>query len=168
MDVVTVTTRSDEETEGVGRRLGAALPPGRVVALHGDLGAGKTVLTRGLARGMGIDEPVTSPTFTIVQEYPCPDGRWLYHLDMYRIDGTQSALAFGIEEYLFAPGAITVVEWPERIADLLEHDALSVGGPGEPAAAWPPLVTLRLDHAGRDVRHITLPAALAVLLGTPG
>ena len=170
MDAVTVTTRSESETEGIGRRLGSALPAARVVALRGDLGAGKTVLTRGIARGMGIGEPVTSPTFTIVQEYACPDGRWLYHLDMYRIDGPESALAFGIEEYLFTPDAITVVEWPERIAELLDPGERPVGqtaagDPGGSGDHWPSLVTLQLDHAGRDVRDVKLPARLAAALG---
>ncbi|MBT4821584.1 MAG: tRNA (adenosine(37)-N6)-threonylcarbamoyltransferase complex ATPase subunit type 1 TsaE, partial [Lentisphaerae bacterium] len=96
MDWVTITTDSEDETQALGARIAAVLPLGRVVALHGDLGAGKTVLSRGLARGFGITEPVTSPTFTVVQEYERPGGSWLFHLDMYRIECDDDALAFGI------------------------------------------------------------------------
>ena len=110
---------SDEQTLAMGIALAPALQDGMVVALVGDLGCGKTVISRGIARGLGITEAVTSPTFTVAQEYPAPDGRRFNHLDMYRIDDERSALAFGIEEYLFDPDAITLVEWPERIAGLL-------------------------------------------------
>ena len=112
-------SQANESTQALGAALAALLRNGQVVALHGDLGAGKTVLSRGVARGLGITEAVTSPTFTVAQEYQAPDGRRFNHLDMYRIDDERSALAFGIEEYLFDPDAITLVEWPERIAGLL-------------------------------------------------
>jgi hypothetical protein len=130
------------------------------VALHGDLGAGKTVLTRGIARGLGITEPVTSPTFTIVQEYRRADGQWLYHLDMYRIRSEDDALAFGIEEFLFAPNAVTVVEWPERIAGLLEVP-WRAGGAGQTGAAGAAegalLVPLWLEHVSDHERRVRLP-----------
>ena len=112
-------SQANESTQALGAALASLLRNGQVVALHGDLGAGKTVLSRGVARGLGITEAVTSPTFTVAQEYQAPDGRRFNHLDMYRIDDERSALAFGIEEYLFDPDAITLVEWPERIAGLL-------------------------------------------------
>ena len=112
-------SQANESTQALGSALASLLRNGQVVALHGDLGAGKTVLSRGVARGLGITEAVTSPTFTVAQEYQAPDGRRFNHLDMYRIDDERSALAFGIEEYLFDPDAITLVEWPERIAGLL-------------------------------------------------
>lgn len=112
-------SQANESTQALGTALASLLRNGQVVALHGDLGAGKTVLSRGVARGLGITEAVTSPTFTVAQEYQAPDGRRFNHLDMYRIDDERSALAFGIEEYLFDPDAITLVEWPERIAGLL-------------------------------------------------
>ncbi|HOG51924.1 MAG TPA: tRNA (adenosine(37)-N6)-threonylcarbamoyltransferase complex ATPase subunit type 1 TsaE, partial [Lentisphaeria bacterium] len=115
---------------------------GMVVALYGDLGAGKTALSRGVARGLGITEPVTSPTFTVVQEYRAPAGTWFYHLDMYRITDEQAALAFGIEEYLFADNAIAVVEWPERIAGLLRSGAV---------------LNITMTHAGENQRRLELP-----------
>jgi tRNA threonylcarbamoyladenosine biosynthesis protein TsaE len=121
-----------------------------VLALHGDLGTGKTVLSRGLARGLGIVEPVTSPTFSVVQEYPRPDGTFLFHLDLYRISGEAAALAFGIEEYLFVADGITVVEWPERIGGLL-------GAPG----GLRQTLRVHLVHEAADRRRIALPEALA-------
>ena len=111
-------SQANESTQALGAALASLLRNGQVVALHGDLGAGKTVLSRGVARGLGITEAVTSPTFTVAQEYQAPDGRRFNHLDMYRIDDERSALAFGIEEDLFDPDAITPVEWPERLAGL--------------------------------------------------
>lgn len=96
-------SNNDASTLELGRRLARLLRPGQTIALHGDLGAGKTVLSRGIARGLGVTEAVTSPTFTIVQEYPLPDGTALYHLDMYRIDDAQAALAFGIDEIPLRP-----------------------------------------------------------------
>jgi len=140
---LTLVSESDRETEGIGQRLAGRLRPGMVVALQGDLGAGKTVLSRGIARGLGIEEPVTSPTFTVVQEYTCPGGLLLYHLDMYRIDNETAALAFGIEEFLYAPDAVTVVEWPERIAGLLGEDAATA--------------VVRLEHLAEGERRLVLP-----------
>lgn len=142
-----------EATLELGARLARILRPGQVVALHGDLGAGKTVLSRGFARGLGITEPVTSPTFTVAQEYQAPDGTWFYHLDMYRIDNERSALAFGIEEYLFAPDAVTLVEWPERIPGLLRGDNC---------------FAFTLSHAGEDLRQIDLPDTIAEQLLADG
>jgi len=144
---LSLVTNSDQETEDLGRRLAAQLRPGMVLALYGDLGAGKTVLSRGIARGLGIEEPVTSPTFTVVQEYACPDGNLLFHLDMYRIDDEAAALAFGIEEYLYAPDAVTVVEWPERIAGLFDET---------PAAT----AIIHLEHLAPGQRRLVLPGWL--------
>lgn len=109
---------SPEETERFAAELAASLAPGAVIALHGDLGAGKTVFARGFARGLGVTEPVSSPTFTIVQEYGTPRGM-LYHLDLYRIENSDAALAFGADEFLCDSAAFALLEWPERIADLL-------------------------------------------------
>ncbi len=139
----------EEATLALGRALAPGLRPGAVVALYGNLGAGKTVLCRGIARGLGIAEPVTSPTFTVVQEYRCPDGSYLFHLDLYRIGGAAEALAFGIEEYLFAPDGVSVVEWPERVEGLLVS----------PVSAERPVFRVRLEHAGPDRRRIELPSA---------
>ena len=139
-------SRHDEATLALGALLAKYLKYGQVVALQGDLGAGKTVISRGVASGLGITEPVTSPTFTVAQEYRTPDGHWLFHLDMYRIDDEMSAVAFGIEEYLFSPTAITLVEWPERIAKLLE---------GKKSC-----VTIHITHEGDECRAIELPDEL--------
>ena len=110
-------TRSEAETLAWGQHLAATLQPGTVIALHGSLGAGKTCLVKGIAAGLGIDEPVTSPTYTLVHEHH--GGRLpLAHVDLYRLEDLHAALAIGIEEYL--PGAgVTVIEWAERIAELL-------------------------------------------------
>ena len=118
-----VRTSSPEETEALAAAFGRRLPWGSVVALYGELGAGKTVFARGLARGLGVAEAVSSPTFTLVKEYPLAQGRWLYHLDLYRVDNSDAALAFGVDEYIFCPDADTLLEWPERVEDLLPPGA---------------------------------------------
>jgi tRNA threonylcarbamoyladenosine biosynthesis protein TsaE len=114
------TTSSPEETEALGVQTGERVEAGTVIALSGELGCGKTVFSRGLARGLGVDEPVTSPTFPIVQSYF--GGRLtLHHIDVYRLGGSEEAVAFGIEEYLDDPDAVVVVEWAQRLEPLLEH-----------------------------------------------
>lgn len=130
---------SDEQTLAMGIALAPALQDGMVVALVGDLGCGKTVISRGIARGLGITEAVTSPTFTVAQEYRRPDGKFLYHLDMYRIPDEEAALAFGIDEFLFRPNAITLVEWPEQIAGLLDS---------------PRRLTIRFQHLAEGQRSL--------------
>ena len=106
-----------EETVGFGERLADQLRPGDVIALSGDLGAGKTALVKGIARGLGIAQDVTSPTFTLVHEYA--GGRLpLFHVDLYRLDNVEQALAIGIEDYLGGPG-VTAIEWAEKIESLL-------------------------------------------------
>lgn len=117
-------TNSPEETEELGRRLAAVLTPGSVVAYTGDLGAGKTSFTRGLARGLGIEGGVTSPTFTIVNEYE--GGRMpLFHFDMYRLGGEEELFDIGWDDYL-ARGGVCAVEWSENVAGALEGDAVRV------------------------------------------
>ncbi len=118
-------THSAEETIALGERLAATLASGTVVALTGDLGAGKTALTKGLARGLGVTEPITSPTFTLVAEHPARDGRRLYHVDLYRLDAPQQAVEIGIEEEL-APDGWTIIEWAERLDDLLPPGTVRV------------------------------------------
>lgn len=116
-------TQSPEETEKLGARLADKLPPGTVIAFRGDLGAGKTAFTRGLASGLGISEPVTSPTYTIVNEYL--SGRMpLFHFDMYRLGSSEELFDIGWEDYL-ARGGICAVEWSENVADAME-DAVIV------------------------------------------
>ena len=119
-----ITTNSPEETEQIGERLAACLIPGNVVAFTGDLGAGKTAFVRGLARGLGITERVTSPTFTIVNEYE--GGRLpLFHFDLYRLGGGNELFDIGWEDYL-RRGGICAVEWSENADELAEPDWIRV------------------------------------------
>ena len=116
-------TNSPQETEALGQKLGQALPAGTVIAYRGDLGAGKTAFTRGLARGLGIQDPVTSPTYTIVNEYL--GGRVpLFHFDMYRLHSADDLFDIGWDDYLERQG-ICAVEWSENVAEALE-DPLTV------------------------------------------
>ena len=112
-------SHSPAETETLGENLGKVLPAGTVLAYRGDLGAGKTAFTRGLARGLGYAEPVTSPTYTIVNEYL--GGRLpLFHFDMYRLTGSDDLWDIGWEDYLDR-GGICAVEWSENVADAMEN-----------------------------------------------
>ena len=114
--MATLISHSPADTEALGERFGRAATRGLVIALMGDLGAGKTQFVRGLARGLGILSRVHSPTFTLVNEYG--GGRLkLFHLDLYRLETPAQILSAGIEEYL-SPDGVSVVEWAERIYDL--------------------------------------------------
>ena len=116
-------TNSPAETEAVGAALGKILTPGTVLAYRGDLGAGKTAFTRGLARGLGCKETVTSPTYTIVNEYL--GGRLpLFHFDMYRLASSDDLWDIGWDDYLDR-GGVCAVEWSENVADAME-DAITV------------------------------------------
>ena len=115
-------TNSPEETERVGAALGKILNPGTVLAYRGDLGAGKTAFTRGLARGLGYAEPVTSPTYTIVNEYL--GGRLpLFHFDMYRLASSDDLWDIGWDDYLDR-GGVCAVEWSENVDDAMENAIL--------------------------------------------
>lgn len=117
-------TNSAPETEALGRRLAERLRPGDVIAYTGDLGAGKTAFTRGLAVGLGIEERVTSPTFTIVNEYE--GGRLpLFHFDMYRLGSSDELYDIGWEDYL-SRGGVCAVEWSEIVDDALEGGVIRV------------------------------------------
>ncbi len=130
-------THSPEETEGLGAALGAILPPGTVIAFEGDLGAGKTAFTRGLARGLGCRDLVTSPTYTIVNEYR--SGRIpLFHFDMYRLASSEDLWDIGWEDYL-EQGGICAVEWSENIADALEDP-----------------LRITISRLGEELRKITM------------
>jgi len=124
----TVFSDSREATEMLGEALARALRPGCVVALYGNLGAGKTVFARGFARGLGITDAVSSPTYTIVQEYPLPkeNGGYFYHLDLYRIADEHAALGFGADEFLDDPASYALLEWPERIQGILPPGRIAV------------------------------------------
>ncbi len=134
---MTFHTTSPEETEAVGQALGKCLKPGTIVAYRGDLGAGKTAFTRGLARGLGAADPVTSPTYTIVNEYL--SGRLpLFHFDMYRLASSEDLWDIGWEDYLDR-GGVCCVEWSERVTDAL-------GAP----------IWVCIEKTGEDTRRITI------------
>ncbi|MCX6897250.1 MAG: tRNA (adenosine(37)-N6)-threonylcarbamoyltransferase complex ATPase subunit type 1 TsaE [Verrucomicrobia bacterium] len=118
-------TRSVEETVSLGEQLASSLPAGTVVALSGDLGAGKTALTKGIARGLGVEDTITSPTFTLVNEHAARNDRRLYHVDLYRLDQPQQAVEIGIEEEL-APDGWTIIEWAEKLGDVLPASAVRI------------------------------------------
>ena len=116
-------TNSVEDTRGLGEAIGRLLTGGDVIALSGDLGAGKTAFVQGAARGLDVEEPVVSPTFTLVREYR---GRVpVHHLDIYRLDREQDVLDLGLDEML-EDGAVVFVEWGDAVAGLLPADHLSV------------------------------------------
>ncbi|MFZ3109547.1 MAG: tRNA (adenosine(37)-N6)-threonylcarbamoyltransferase complex ATPase subunit type 1 TsaE [Rectinemataceae bacterium] len=115
----TVTTGSREETLALGELIGRSAPGGAVIALRGGLGAGKTTLVKGIAKGLGIHEEVTSPTYTIVSEY---SGRLtLRHIDAYRLSGESDFAEIGGEEMLEAPGSLCLVEWSERLPTIVNE-----------------------------------------------
>ncbi len=134
-----ITTHSADETQALGQKLASHLAPSDVIAYFGDLGAGKTAFTRGLAQGLGITDPVTSPTYTIVNEYL--SGRIpLFHFDMYRLSSSDELFDIGWEDYL-SRGGVCAVEWSENVADALQ-DAIRV--------------TIEKDADEPDTRHITI------------
>lgn len=117
------TTNSAEETEKLGERIAKKLKPGDVVALFGEMGAGKTALTRGIARGLGVPDGVSSPTFALVHEYR---GRVpVYHFDMYRVESWDDLYSTGFFDYLDS-GGILIVEWSENIENAIPDQALRV------------------------------------------
>ena len=117
-------TNAPEETFAFGKMLGEQAKPGEVICLNGDLGVGKTVFTKGFAEGLGITEPVNSPTFTIVQEYY--EGRLpLYHFDVYRIADVSEMDEIGYEEYFFSDG-VCLIEWGTLIEELLPDSTITI------------------------------------------
>lgn len=130
-------THSPAETEAVGEALAKTLRPGTVLAFRGDLGAGKTAFTRGLGRGLGCTERVTSPTYTIVNEYT--SGRLpLFHFDMYRLRSSEDLFDIGWEDYL-ERGGVCAVEWSENVADALDG-----------------AIRITIEKTGDDSRKITI------------
>ena len=130
-------TNSPAETEKIGEALGKNIKPGTVIAYRGDLGAGKTAFTRGLARGLGSTELVTSPTYTIVNEYL--GGRMpLFHFDMYRLRSSDDLWDIGWEDYL-ERGGVCAVEWSENVSDALEDP-----------------IFITIEKLGEESRRITL------------
>jgi tRNA threonylcarbamoyladenosine biosynthesis protein TsaE len=142
----TVVSHRDGDTIEIGIIIGAGLTEGAVVALIGDLGAGKTCLTQGIARGLDVPSSyyVTSPTFTLINEYP---GRIpLYHLDVYRLTGSQDLTDMGYEEYFFGDGII-VIEWAEKILDILPGGSMII----------------RMNYLDEHSREITLSGEARVM-----
>ena len=112
-----ILIKNEEDTREFGHQLASHLEPGSVVALFGDLGSGKTTLTKYIGEGLGVEEIITSPTFTVIQEYR--NGRIpLYHFDVYRLNGPQDLLDLGYEDYFYGQG-VTVIEWADKIQSLL-------------------------------------------------
>ena len=130
-----------EDTYEIGKKIGQEAQPGQVICLYGDLGVGKTVFTKGLADGLGITEPIQSPTFTIVREYE--EGRLpFYHFDVYRIGDIEEMEEIGYDDYFFGKG-ICLIEWAELIEEILPDDRISI--------------TIEKDLAqGFDYRRITV------------
>lgn len=138
--IIKIETHSFEETVDFGKKLGAILKPGDVVCLSGDLGTGKTALTNGIAKALGIDSYITSPTFTLVNEY---QGKYpLYHFDVYRIADPDEMFDIGFDEYINGDG-ITIIEWGEQIKDILPKEIIKV------------TISKNLQK-GLDVREITV------------
>jgi tRNA threonylcarbamoyladenosine biosynthesis protein TsaE len=122
--MISIITKSPDETKDVGIRLSNILQPGSVVGLTGELGTGKTIIVQGIAYGLGIKDDITSPTFVIMREYR--DGRLpLYHFDFYRLETSEEINDIGIEEYLAGEG-ICVIEWAEKIGYLLPQEYLNI------------------------------------------
>ncbi len=116
-------THSEEETLLIGKKIGETAKEGQIYCLNGDLGVGKTVFTKGFALGLDIDEHITSPTFTIVNEY---EGRLnFYHFDVYRIEDPEELYEIGYEEYFFGNG-VCLVEWAELIKELLPDNIINI------------------------------------------
>lgn len=116
-------THTVEETIELGRRIGKSLNPGDIVCIDGDLGSGKTHLTKGIALGLGIDEHITSPTFNIVNEY---EGRLkFYHFDVYRVNDPDEIAAIGFDEYIFSDAA-SVIEWSDYINELIPEEHIQI------------------------------------------
>ena len=139
----TYSTNSPAETEAVGAALAAVLTPGAVIAYTGDLGAGKTAFTRGLAKGLGCADRVTSPTYTIVNEYL--SGRLpLFHFDMYRLGSSDELWDIGWEDYL-QRGGVCAVEWSENVDDAMEN-----------------AIYVRIEKTGEESRRITIEGGNAI------
>ncbi len=120
-------SRSIEQTERLGARLGAMLQGGDVICLEGSLGSGKTCLAQGIGRGWGVSQTLISPTFVLVREYARPDKPTrIYHIDLYRVSGAKEAWGLGMDEFLGAADAVCIVEWAERARELMPRDRLWV------------------------------------------
>lgn len=112
-----------EETKKFGERLGSLLQGGDIICLMGDLGAGKTTLTKSIGKGLGVEDYITSPTFTLINEYK---GRvWVYHFDVYRLEGEDDLLDLGYEDYFYSNG-VTIIEWGDKIEGILPEERINL------------------------------------------
>ena len=125
MNFVERITQSEEETVAIAKEIAESIKAPAILTLTGDLGAGKTVFSRGFARALGVTDHISSPTFTIVQEYEIPQGT-LYHMDLYRISSDEEAVSFGIEEFLNDEKSINLIEWPQRLEWLLPETVIPI------------------------------------------
>ena len=144
MKKINFISNSEEETEKLAGEIASRLPRPSVVTLTGDLGAGKTVFSRGLARSLGVTGPISSPTFTIVQEYEI-EGGLLYHMDLYRISDDEEAISFGIEDYLNDSQSVCLIEWPQRLNWLLPESTFEID----------------IQHVSENQRQINYPEPLS-------
>ena len=136
-----IETNSDKDTFEFGKQLGEKAEPGTVICLDGDLGTGKTVIAKGIAAGLGVKEPVSSPTFTILQEYR--DGRMpLFHFDVYRIGDPEEMEEIGFFDYIYGDG-VCLIEWAHLIEELIPEDAVKI-------------IIERDEKKGDDYRRITI------------
>ncbi len=139
-----ITTTTAEQTRALGAILGQHLASGDLVLLHGDLGAGKTTFSQGVARGLGVATLVQSPTFTLVSEHPGQTSQGhaitFYHLDLYRLTSADELESFGFADYLAPLDGVTLIEWPERARDTLPEAFLLV----------------RIEHEGEATRRISI------------
>jgi tRNA threonylcarbamoyladenosine biosynthesis protein TsaE len=136
-----ITTKSEKATYGFAKTFAKTLKAGEVIGLIGDLGAGKTIFTKGLAAGLGIKETVNSPTFVLMKIYPVKNHKTikqLCHIDAYRIKNFRDAINIGIEEYLNSQSTITIIEWADNIKEILPINVINI----------------RIDNIGTDQRKI--------------
>ena len=133
------TTTTEKETKSLGEKLGKDLNLGEIVILQGDLGSGKTTFTKGMAKGLGITEIITSPTFSLMNIYEYGENS-LIHIDTYRLENERDLLDIGIEDYLGKPNTITIIEWPEKIKNLLNKKMVT---------------EITITHKNKNEREIT-------------
>lgn len=132
--------KSEAETIEIGKTIATSLKPGDIVCLYGDLGAGKTTLVKGLALGLGVQDTITSPTFTLMNLYSGQNTQ-LVHIDTYRLKDEQELVDIGVEDYLGAPNTICAIEWPEKIAGLLKNKKT---------------LNIQIGHTKDNTRNITV------------
>jgi tRNA threonylcarbamoyladenosine biosynthesis protein TsaE len=134
-------SNSNEQTLEIGQQIASTLVGGDILLMYGDLGAGKTTLTKGIAKGLGVDNDITSPTFTLMNMYPVDVGniKQLVHIDTYRMEDAQELLDIGVEDYLGSPDTVTIIEWPEKIESLLTGKNIK---------------KIFLEHLGEEKRNI--------------